>query len=154
MASSELKPRKARKHNFTVSEITILTERVEENLAVLQSKFTNSVTNQKKNEIWKEITSAVNASSVESRTVLEVREKWKSLHSSAKREFSGYRKEVQKTGGGPGPKLPSVATVKIIEMFKEAPSFTGLEGFETAGTSRQHTHLYIRTLRTMLLLFQ
>ena len=95
------------------------------------------MTNQRKNAIWKEITAAVNASGVESRTMLEVtEEKWKSLHSAAKREFSGYRKEVQKTGGGPGPKSPSVATVKIIEMFKEAPSFTGLECFETtAGTS-------------------
>ena len=27
--------------------------------------------------------------------------------------------------------MPSFATVKIIEMFKESPSFVGLEGFET-----------------------
>ena len=68
--------------------------------------------------------------------MLEVRGKWKSLHSAAKREFSGYWKEVKKTGGGPELKSPSVATVKIIEMFKEAPSFADLKGFETtAGTS-------------------
>ena len=65
MASSELKARKAR-NNFTVSGIAILTEKVEEILAVLQSKLTKSVTYQRKNEIWKEITTAVNASSDES----------------------------------------------------------------------------------------
>ena len=45
--------RKARKQNFSASEIAVLTEKVEENLSVLQSKFTNSVTNQKKNETGK-----------------------------------------------------------------------------------------------------
>ena len=61
MASGELKERKARKHNFTVSEIAVLTEKVEGNLTVLQSKFTNSVTNQRKNKIWCEMTTAVNS---------------------------------------------------------------------------------------------
>ena len=46
MASSN--SRKARKQNFSASEIAVLTEKVEENLSVIQSKFTNSVTNQKK----------------------------------------------------------------------------------------------------------
>ena len=131
MASTEGKARKARKRNFSVSETAILTEKVEEHFAVLQSKLTNSNTNKLKNKIWQEITAAVNAVGVESRTTTEVREKWKGLHSAAKKEFSAYRQERQKTGGGPAPKSPSLATEKIIELFKEAPSFTGLEGFET-----------------------
>ena len=44
------KQRKKRKLNFTVSETNILTRKVEENLDVLQSKFTNSVTNQRKKQ--------------------------------------------------------------------------------------------------------
>ena len=40
--------RKARKQNFSASKIAILTEKVEENLSIIQSKLTNSVTNQKK----------------------------------------------------------------------------------------------------------
>ena len=39
---------KARKPNFSTSEIAVLTEKVEENLSLIQSKFTDSVTNQKK----------------------------------------------------------------------------------------------------------
>ena len=38
--------RKARKQNFIASEIAILTEKIEENLSIIQSKLTNSVTNQ------------------------------------------------------------------------------------------------------------
>ena len=123
--------KKARKQNFSPTEIATLTEKVEETLAILQSKLTNSITNQKKNELWSKIAAAVNAVGTEKRTLNEVKEKWKNLHSSAKKEFAGFTKERKKTGGGPAPKAPSAATAKIIELFKETLSFTGLEGFET-----------------------
>ncbi|KAK2567711.1 t-SNARE domain-containing protein 1 [Acropora cervicornis] len=123
--------RKPRKHNFSASEISILTEKVEENLAILQSKFTNSVTNLKKKQVWSEITAAVNAVGVDKRTETEVREKWKNLHSAAKREFTKFRQESKKTGGGPAPKEISATTSKVIELFQDTPSFIGLSGFET-----------------------
>ena len=131
--SSPANSRKHRKQNFNPSEIAVLTEKVEENLTILQSKLTNSVTNQKKNEIWQKIADAVNAVGVTVRTTAEVREKWKSLHSQAKREFTELAKEQKKTGGGPAPKMPSTSTAKIIDLLKDTPSFTGLEGFESKG---------------------
>ena len=57
--SEAAKERNARKANFTSSELAVLTEQVEENVHVLKSKVTGSVTNVKKNEIWAEITAAV-----------------------------------------------------------------------------------------------
>ena len=66
---------KACKQNFSMSEIAILTEKVEENLSIIQSKLTNSVTNQKKSEIWCKIADAVNAVGVARRMTTEVREK-------------------------------------------------------------------------------
>ena len=123
--------RKARKQNFSASEIAVLMEKVEENLSLIQSKFTNSVTNQKKNEMWKKIADAVNTVGVAMRA--EVREKWRNLHSQAKKEFSELAKEQKKTGGGRAPKMPSAFTAKVIDIFKETLSFTGLEGFESTG---------------------
>ena len=125
--------RKGRKQNFSASEIAVLTEKVEENLSIIQSKLTNSVTNQKKNESWQKIAGAVNAVGVANRTAAEVREKWKNLHSQAKREFTVLSKEQKKTGGGPAPKMPSAAAAKITDLFKDTPSFTGLDGFESKG---------------------
>ena len=61
MAAFPATSKKVRKQNFTTSEISILTETVKENLSVLQSKLANSVTNQRKNQIWTEIVDAVNA---------------------------------------------------------------------------------------------
>ena len=116
--------RKARKQNFSASKIAILTEKVEENLSIIQSKLTNSVTNQK---IMKYGVKSVNAAGVARRTTTEVREKWKNLHAQAKKEFTVLAKEQKKTGGGEAPKMPSAATAKIIDLFRETPSFTGLE---------------------------
>ena len=66
-------------------------------------------------------------------TTTEVHEKWRNLHSQAKKEYSELAKEQKKTGGGPAPKMPSTLTAKVIDLFKETPSFTSLEGFESTG---------------------
>ena len=85
----------------------------------------------KKNLVWEDIAAAVNAVGVALRTTQEIKDKRKNLQSAAKKEFSGFRKEQKKTGGGPARPKPSEATLKIIEIFSETPSFTGLQGFET-----------------------
>ena len=103
------------------------------NLNTIQSKLTNNVTNKKKNEIWEEITKDVNAVGKANRTVQEVKDKWKNLHSTAKKELSVFRKESKKTGGGPPPKQPSQSSEQIIEIFEDTPAFSGLRGFETGG---------------------
>ena len=81
--------------------------------------------------MWCKIADAVNAKGVAQRTTAEVREKWKNLHSQAKKEFLELAKEQKKTGRGEAPKIPVAAIAKIIDLFKETPSFAGLEGFES-----------------------
>ena len=58
------------------------------NKGILQSKFTDSVTNKTKTETWKAITEKVNAVGVASRTIYEVKQKWKGLFSMAKSPVS------------------------------------------------------------------
>ena len=53
--NSKAKERK-RKPNFSVYEIGMITENVENHLETSQSQLTNNVTNIKKQEIWEEIT--------------------------------------------------------------------------------------------------
>ena len=55
------KQKRPRKTNWSDSEITVLTEKVEEYLDLIRSKFSNNVTNAKKNAAWLEITEAINA---------------------------------------------------------------------------------------------
>ena len=76
--------KRKRKPNFITRELTIITENVEANKGILQSKVTDNVTNKTKTEKWKAITEKVNAVAVASRTIYEVKQKWKGLFSTAK----------------------------------------------------------------------
>ena len=44
-----------------------------------------------------------------------------------------HMKRSRATGSGPPPKPPSTTTEKIIKLFENTLSFTGLKGFESAG---------------------
>ena len=120
-----------RKPNFSVQEIAVITQKFEENQAVLKSKFTNTTTNKLKQSVWEEMTITVNAVGTAHRSIAEVKEKWTNLQRTAKHELSKFRKEQKKTGGGPPPKTPSPSTDKILQLLKDTPSFSGLKGFET-----------------------
>ena len=81
--------------------------------------------------LWEEITQAVNAVGTAKRTVTEVKDKWKNLHSIAKKEFAEFKRETKITGGGRPPKSPSVASKEIIEVLEDTLAFSCLIGFET-----------------------
>ena len=72
----------------------------------------------------------MNAVGVAKRTTHDVKEKWKNLAGTARKELAFYRKESRKTGGGPPPKKPSETSEKILEFLGETPSFIGVDGFE------------------------
>ena len=57
----EIKAERKRKPNFSINEMSVITDSVRKNLQIIQSKLTNNVTNKKKNQIWEEITKDVNA---------------------------------------------------------------------------------------------
>ena len=65
--------------------------------------------------------------------VSEVKDQWKNHHdySTAQKEFSEFKRESRKTGGGPPSKPRSVSSKEIIEVFEDMPGFSGLNGFET-----------------------
>ena len=52
---------------------------------------------------------------------------------SQKRVHRTGQRAEKKTGGGEAPRVPVTAMAKIIDPFKETPSFAGLEGFESKG---------------------
>ena len=50
-----------------------------------------------------------------------------------KKSSQNWPKSRKKTVGGEAPRVPVAAIAKIIDPFKETPSFAGLEGFESKG---------------------
>ncbi|CAI9740279.1 Hypothetical predicted protein [Octopus vulgaris] len=80
--------KRSKKRNFSEKEVSILTHEYEKHMIILNSKLTNSITNQKKQRIWERITDAINAVGVNRRRVSEVKEKWRNMQRKARRMFA------------------------------------------------------------------
>lgn len=120
--------RRARKRNFTHEEIIILITKYKQHQAILESKFNNFVTNKKKQEIWDDITNAINAKGVEHRDVKEVRKKWSDLKMQAVEDFPRH----VPTGGGPKPDMGPYSTLVLDIIGEDSPSVVGLsDGIES-----------------------
>ena len=81
--------------------------------------------NKKKNELWKEITKAVNAVGRANRPVQEVKDKWKNLHSVVKKEFATFKRETKKSEGGPAPNNLPKLVKKSLTFLKIRRGFQG-----------------------------
>ena len=74
--------------NFDTREIQLLTELVEKNIEIINSMFSNSVTNDKKMKIWENITIQINVLGLAKRKAKEIKTKWFNMHQTAKKEYS------------------------------------------------------------------
>ena len=117
-----------RKPNFTAAECSVIFEEAEQNIEIIKSKFTSTLTNKNKTKVWEDITAKVNSLGVCLRSVSEVKEKWRGMVGAAKKEFSKFRPSQRKTGGGEKPASPKTSSKKIIEIFGDDPSFSGIQG--------------------------
>ena len=126
--AENLTPKRARKPNFTAAKCVIIMQAAEENLDVIKNKFSNTLTNQNKLKVRETITERVNSLGVSQRSVAEVKEKWRGMVSSAKKEHCKIAADRVKTGGGKRPASPKEETKRIIELFGDDPSFSGITG--------------------------
>ena len=53
--------KRPRKPNFTPAECAVIFEEAEENLSIIKSKFSSTLSNKNKSRVWEEITSKVNS---------------------------------------------------------------------------------------------
>ncbi|XP_076090357.1 uncharacterized protein LOC143062579 [Mytilus galloprovincialis] len=123
--------KKKRRSNWDSSEISLLRQLVEKNLFTIRSKFSNSLTNKSKVEVWRGITVQINALGLHGRTVAEVKVKWQNMQSNAKKTYQDVKKHTHQTGGGPPATPINQESQKIIEMMKDTSSFVGLTGEES-----------------------
>jgi hypothetical protein len=140
-AAPSISTKRKRKANFTATEVALLTEMTEPHLPLLSSKFTNSVTNEKKKVVWANICQAINAQGVDIRTCDDIKEKWQALQKNAKAAAAEEKRNILKTGGGQGHSHHDPITDKIIAMYSACPTWTGIEGgLETSAASAIPRH--------------
>lgn len=135
-ADVQTKLSRNRGENFDTSEIQLLADLVEKNIDTINSKFKNTITNEKKKKVWENITSQINALGISNRSIKEIKTKWTNMHQTSKKEFSSNKLSQRKTEGGPCAKPLSVVSEKIVDLYKDSPTFNGLSGFETQSTGK------------------
>ena len=84
-----------------------------------------------KQDVWKSITSDINALGLHCRSLGEVKIKWQNLQSQAKKSFADVQRHARQTGGGPPAKPIDQETQHIVDMMKNTTSFVGLKGEES-----------------------
>lgn len=95
---------KKRKANFSPEELEIMLEEIKKNRVLLQGKFSDTITNEKKKKVWSSI--AVKTSVVSKggcRTNDDNKKKWQDWSSLVKSKRSKIQRKRQRTGGGPPP---------------------------------------------------
>ena len=123
------------KPNFMPAECAVIFQEAEENLSIIKSKYSSTLSNKNKSQVWEEITSIVNALGVSKRSVAEVKEKWKGMVSWARKEHNKCAVSRNKTRGGRKPDSPKGTTVKIIQLYEDGPSFSSISGGIDSGKS-------------------
>lgn len=88
--------------NFSLIECNALVDAVGQHYDALFGKFSSTLSNERKKELWKDVVLRVNAvSTVEPpRTLLEITKKYQSLKTTVRKVETNNSNEMKKTGGG------------------------------------------------------
>lgn len=97
---TEIMAKRAKKRNFSDSEIETLVGEVETHQTILFGTLNAGVTNKRKNAAWEKVTTAVNSVGSEERSLSEIKKKWFDIKLCAKKRVTAYRQETTQTGGG------------------------------------------------------
>ena len=115
MSASTNVIKRPQKSNFSPVECTLLLELAEEKLSVIHEKFSNMLNNKMKANIWKSIMD-------------KIKDKWRTMVSAAKKDYSRTKQQQKQTGGGSAPAPVKETSRRIIELFEDKPSFSGITG--------------------------
>ena len=108
----------------------LLIDLYESRIGVLKSTLKSADINKKKKKAWEEITTTINANDGRcSRTVDQIKARYKNMYNRAKSKLSRMKSHSSKTGGGEHcPIQLQTHEKKILELFGDTPSFNGIPG--------------------------
>ncbi|XP_052254273.1 uncharacterized protein LOC127860306 isoform X2 [Dreissena polymorpha] len=129
VTSPEIK-RKKRSINFSNTEILKFEELVkdEKTFSILTNKFSNTVNNKMKKDMWTKIAEVISAQGIAVRTADECSNKWQNLKRESKAAVTSEKLERRKTGRGTLTAVADEQKVRIAEMYKDSASFNGIIG--------------------------
>ena len=105
-------------------------ELVEPHLTLLNAKQSTVVTNSKKASVWQDIACQMNGRFpyFTKRTGAQYKEAYRKALSKAKGINASYKKDCVGTGGGPPTTKIDAISMHLIELNKDVPNFSGIDG--------------------------
>ncbi|XP_064653065.1 myb-related transcription factor, partner of profilin-like [Lineus longissimus] len=113
---------------WSQEEKEVLVEGVEKNIRVINSKFSDTVTNVKKKKCWADITKNVSACGVCLRSADIAKKKWEDLKSRTKAKSAAINREENVTGGGKKIKIDLTQFERRILALIGETAIKGLQG--------------------------
>ena len=96
----------------------LLRELIKDVVDIIENKNTDTNSNNSKKKAWVELMEHFNIVTTGSiRTLPQLKSQWATLKMDAKKEVSTYRRELNKTGGGPTPENVSAESDEILQLI-------------------------------------
>ena len=99
LSNHQAKKWRSGSHGTPIFEISVLLDNIEKNYQLLQSKFTDAVTAQKKKAMWEAIAAKLNASRATLRSTSDIKKKWEDLKTRSKQKAVEVEKDMVVTDG-------------------------------------------------------
>ena len=121
-----------RKPKFTGKEVKVMVRKIQENSVTLFSRFSDTITLKKKKIAWMDVHRTVNATSMVSRSVEEIKKKWDDIKRITKKRAIDVKNDVNKTGGGERLVEPLTETEEmVVSLIGEERIFGITTGIDT-----------------------
>ena len=102
--------------NWQNSERFYLIELIGDRVNIINNQRTDFKSNESKKEAWVEILNLFAVRFGKKWQLHQIKEQWKRLRLLAKKEYSHFRAESRKTGGGPPPDEPTHISKLVKDM--------------------------------------
>ena len=90
---------------------------IEPVVGIIEDKRSGGNAHKKKKEAWQKVIDGFIAIFGTTRTLAQLKEAWKRLKISAKKDWSRFDREKRGTGGGPPPKEPSAISIQLRDLI-------------------------------------
>ncbi|CAG4961527.1 unnamed protein product [Parnassius apollo] len=107
---------RARGENWTQEEKDLFLEIMRESAPIIESKFTDTNTNKRKNLEWIRVQKSLKELTGKSREITQLKGFWRRTKVAAKKSVAQHRRALQATGGGQRPTSPGDDHLKIVEL--------------------------------------
>ncbi|XP_076108791.1 myb-related transcription factor, partner of profilin-like isoform X1 [Mytilus galloprovincialis] len=124
-----------RKPHFSIEEVDVIVEGVQENYSNLFGALSPYLDQNKKKALWSSIVQKVNSISSVVRTITEVKHKWQDLQLKSKKKESERNRLQNLTGGGPAPPALTPLELKVISIIPKVACYGIPGGIDTDSES-------------------